>query len=436
MFQFSGNCPGKPRPKADFFTGINVSGLFVYNHSMKILTVDIGTGTQDIFLYDSNLDLENGFKLVLPSPTMRVHRRIKEATRLGAPLLLTGKLMGGGPSAWAARDHARAGFPVYATPEAAQTFDDELDKVEKMGIRVISEDESFGLPASVFRLHLQDFDFPLIAETFSRFDVSLHDLAAVCVAVFDHGNAPPGFSDRQFRFDYLDARLKTKNSLSSFAFLSSDLPPSMTRLQAVADSATDLAAPLIVMDTAPAAILGASFDPVVAARTRKLMINVGNFHTLAFRLGPAGIEGVFEHHTGEIDRPKLEGYLRALADGSLKHADIFDDMGHGALVYGDLPLELGQPDWDIAVTGPRRALFQTKDRGRRTENQEPQPPSSVLGPRSSLRPYFASPFGDMMLSGNFGLLAAAADLLPELAGPIHQSLGGAGSGTAPWDTEV
>ena len=37
---------------------------------MKFLTVDIGTGTQDIFLYDSNLDLENGFKLVLPSPTM------------------------------------------------------------------------------------------------------------------------------------------------------------------------------------------------------------------------------------------------------------------------------------------------------------------------------------------------------------------------------
>jgi hypothetical protein len=46
---------------------------------MKILTVDIGTGTQDIFLYDSNLDIENGFKLVLPSPTMMVHRRLKQS---------------------------------------------------------------------------------------------------------------------------------------------------------------------------------------------------------------------------------------------------------------------------------------------------------------------------------------------------------------------
>ena len=32
---------------------------------MKILTVDVGTGTQDIFLYDSNLHIENGFKLVV-----------------------------------------------------------------------------------------------------------------------------------------------------------------------------------------------------------------------------------------------------------------------------------------------------------------------------------------------------------------------------------
>jgi uncharacterized protein (DUF1786 family) len=69
---------------------------------MKILTVDIGTGTQEIFLYDSNLDIENGFKLVLPSPTMMVQRRIKDATNHATPILLTGATMGGGPSAWVA----------------------------------------------------------------------------------------------------------------------------------------------------------------------------------------------------------------------------------------------------------------------------------------------------------------------------------------------
>ncbi|MCK7485423.1 MAG: hypothetical protein MZU97_07575 [Bacillus subtilis] len=64
---------------------------------MKILAVDIGTGTQDIFLYDSNLDLENGFKLVLPSPTMMVHRRLKQALPARTPILLTGSSNGRRP---------------------------------------------------------------------------------------------------------------------------------------------------------------------------------------------------------------------------------------------------------------------------------------------------------------------------------------------------
>ena len=68
---------------------------------MKILTVDIGTGTQDIFLYDSQLHIENGFKLVVPSPTMIMHRQVKAATQAGQPILIRGVMMGGGPSAWA-----------------------------------------------------------------------------------------------------------------------------------------------------------------------------------------------------------------------------------------------------------------------------------------------------------------------------------------------
>jgi uncharacterized protein (DUF1786 family) len=153
----------------------------------------------------------------------------------------------------------------------------------------------------------------------------------VAVAVFDHGYAPEGVSDRQFRFDYLDRQIRAKNSLAAFAFLSRDIPPIMTRLRSVADSAGDLVPPLVVMDTAPAAVLGASFDPAVSAREHKIIVNVGNFHTLAFRLGPGGIEAVFEHHTGEIDLPKLERLVRALADGSLKHEDVFNDMNHGAV---------------------------------------------------------------------------------------------------------
>ncbi|MGE5373989.1 MAG: DUF1786 family protein, partial [Bacteroidota bacterium] len=322
---------------------------------MKILTVDVGTGTQDIFLYDSNLDIENGFKLVLPSPTMMVHRRLKQMLSSRTPVLLTGHQMGGGPSAWAIEEYARAGIPIYMTPGAATTINDELEKVEALGIKIISEEQANGLPSTVHRLELRDFDFHLISRTFLDYGVSLQNLGAIAVAVFDHGNAPAGVSDRQFRFDYLDDRIRAKNSLSAFAYLSNNIPKIMTRLQSVADSAGELPCPLVVMDTAPAAVLGADFDPVVAIRKQKIICNVGNFHTLAFRLGEKGIEGVFEHHTGEIDLPKLEMLLHKLADGSLKHQDVFDDMGHGALMYSDQALEFGKDKFDVVVTGPRRS---------------------------------------------------------------------------------
>src|SRR5512134_3626665 len=113
---------------------------------MKILTVDIGTGTQDIFLYDSRLDIENGFKLILPSPTMMIHQQVRQLLGARTPIMLTGHQMGGGPSAWAIEEAARAGIPVYMTPSAATTLNDELDKVEALGIKIISDDEVSSLP--------------------------------------------------------------------------------------------------------------------------------------------------------------------------------------------------------------------------------------------------------------------------------------------------
>ena len=381
---------------------------------MKILTVDIGTGTQDIYLYNSRLDIENGFKLVLPSPTMIVHHLLKQATRRKQAVVLNGVMMGGGPSAWAAEKHARAGLPIYATPQAAQTLNDDLTAVAATGIRLIGEEEVDRLPAEVVRVEMRDFNINAIRQAFAAFGVTLNRLDAVAVAVFDHGNAPADVSDRQFRFDYLDERIRAANRLSAFAYLSDQIPPIMTRLQAVARSAGEIDAPLIVMDTAPAAVLGATFDPLVLIRQPVMVANIGNFHTLAFRLGAGGIEGVFEHHTGELDRPALESFLRRLADGSLKHEDVFQDMGHGALLYDRSPMPEDQSGPHLVVTGPRRGIMRGSD----------------------LKPYFAVPFGDMMISGCFGLLAATADILPDLTGPIRASLSGqGGAGTPPWEID-
>jgi len=374
---------------------------------MQVLAVDVGTGTQDILLYDSDREIENCLKLVMPSATLIVARQVKQATRAGRPIVLTGVTMGGGPSAWATMDHIRAGYTVYATPEAARTFDDELEKVESQGISLVSDDEAAQLGDDVARVPMRDFDFDAIRSAFGAFGIRLQP-DALALAVFDHGNAPPGYSDRQFRFDYLQERIRAQNRLSAFAFRRGELPHHLTRLRAV-EATANFDGPLMLMDTAPAAVLGALADPNVAARESLLAVNVGNFHVLSFRLGPAGIEGVFEHHTGEITLPQLDGFLDRLCDGTLQHRDVFDTMGHGALILEHRPMP--GPAF-VSVTGPRRSLMR----------------------ESRHRPYFAVPFGDMMIAGCFGLLSAFAEMYPESAHFIRASLAGAARG-ALWGTQ-
>jgi uncharacterized protein (DUF1786 family) len=378
---------------------------------MRILCIDIGTGTQDIILFDTRLEIENSYKLIVPSPTMIIHQRIQAATRAGRAVVLTGTLMGGGPSAWAAGEHIRCGLKVYATPQAARSFNDDLEVVRDSGVMLVSEDEALKLAAEVERIELKDFDHQAVADAFAAFGVSLHGLDAAVLAVFDHGNAPVDVSDRKFRFDYLDERLRQANRLSIFSYQPADIPPAMTRLQAVAVSAQALECPLVVMDTAPAAVLGALLDRKVCTHERVMAVNIGNFHTLAFRMSSRGVEGLFEHHTGLLNTVGLDDLLTRLAGGSLTNEAVFASQGHGALVYEAQPLDLRDGDFGVAVSGPRRSL--------------------MAG--SSLRPYFVAPFGDMMAAGCYGMLAAAADVLPQMGEEIHQALYDERRGAAPWE---
>lgn len=359
---------------------------------MKILAIDVGTGTQDILLFDTSTQVENCLQLVMPSPTVLVAGQIREATRRGESVLLTGTVMGGGPNSWAAEEHVRAGLPIYATPEAALSFNDEPDKVEAAGIKIVSQAEADRLDAT--RVALADVDLPAIERAFASFRVPLNP-DAIAVAVFDHGNAPPGISDRLFRFEFLAERINQTGRLSAFAFMREDVPARLTRMQAAANS-LPAGIPVMVMDTAPAAVLGALDDDRVRRHPNAVIANLGNFHTLAFKFTDAAITGLFEHHTGELKNEQLEGFLRRLADGTLTHDTIFNSQGHGAVLFSTRP----QPLDFLAVTGPRRAL--------------------LVG--SLLHPYFAVPYGDMMLAGDFGLLHAYADLNPSVHDEVEAAL--------------
>src|SRR5260370_15253750 len=101
------------------------------------LAIDVGTGTQDILVLEAGTVIENAVQLIMPSPTALLAERVKQATRDRVDLVLTGVTMGGGPDHWAVEAHLKAGMKVYATPDAARTFDDDLERVAAMGIRII-----------------------------------------------------------------------------------------------------------------------------------------------------------------------------------------------------------------------------------------------------------------------------------------------------------
>ncbi len=360
---------------------------------MRILAVDMGTGTQDILLFDSSGSVENSVKLVMPSATAIAAGRIRKATEANQPVLLTGVIQGGGPCHWALEDHLRAGNAAYATPEAARTFDDDLERVEEMGVRIVDEDER---PDGMERIVLRDLDLDAIRGALAAFDVP-GDFDGLALGCLDHGNAPPDYSDRLFRFDHLRRVVSGHNDLSAFADLPDELPAYLTRARTMLAGASD-EAPTVFLDTGPAAALGALQDPTVAGENERLVLNLGNMHALAFHLSGTRIRSLYEHHTGEMSTEQIVDFTERLITGRLAHEEVFDSKGHGVF-YADNGASDGATPL-IAVTGPQRGRL----RG------------------SRLQPYFATPHGDMMISGCFGLVRAFGARYPDHREEIEAAL--------------
>ena len=365
---------------------------------MKILALDIGTGTQDILLFDSGRAVENSVQLVMPAPTVIAAERVRAVTAAGRPLVLVGTNMGGGPVTGAVHEHIAAGLTVHATPSAAVTFDDDLEMVRKMGITIISPEEAGRAPGT--QVVLRDLDLNMVRRALEAFEVT-PGWDALAVAVFDHGNSPPGYSDREFRFDHLRQQvLGSQRDVHSFVYLAEEVPDYLTRMKAVVDAAGD-EVPLLLMDTAEAAVLGSLEDPHVAAQHCKVVANLGNEHTLAFHLHDTTIWGVFEHHTHLLSRERLEEHLRELVHGNLDGGMVWKEQGHGAIVVRG-----GEELGFLSVIGPMRGILEG----------------------SALSPYFATPHGSMMLAGSFGLVRACAERMPSWRNEILSALSTVGQG--------
>jgi uncharacterized protein (DUF1786 family) len=332
---------------------------------MRILAIDVGMGTQDILLYDSNKNIENCFKMVLPSQTQIIAKKISKETKLQKNIVLVGETMGGGPSVGAVKRHIEANLSVYATEQAALTLNDSIDKIREMGVIIVNEVEVKELDASV--ITMCDIDKQGLEKALGLFGIEIPDKYAI--AVQDHGYSP-FMSNRIFRFDYFRDIIQKGGDLDSFAY-KENIPHRFTRMRAVERTLPGA----LLMDTGMAAIRGALLDS--NAKMPCMAINIGNGHTLAGIIDNGKIIALFEHHTHQMTSGKLDDYLERLCDGTIEYREVYEDGGHGCYV-GKSINSVGS----ILVTGPRRDIM----RG------------------SHLDFHFAVPHGDMMLTGCFGLI--------------------------------
>ncbi len=351
---------------------------------MKILAMDIGAGTEDILLYDDrNKSVESCVKIVLPSPSQIFAAKVREATRLYKDLFIKGDIIGGGAFAFALRNHVEKGLRVVMVENVAYTIRNDIDEVRELGIEIVrNENESAGFEGETLRI--EEINIAKLRTFLTQLGEPLSDVDVVAVAVQDHGVFPKGTSNRRFRIHKMKELLEKNPRAENLAFKEDEIPPCYLRMRSAAQASRRQLpkAKVILMDTSPAAILGCMKDPFVEDADPILAINVGNGHTMAAIISDKEIVGIAEHHTRSLNPQKIENMLVDFADGRLNDEEVFKDNGHGVFFLASPP---GFPQIEkIVATGPNRnILFKTK-----------------------LDVHFASPAGDVMMTGPMGLVEA------------------------------
>jgi uncharacterized protein (DUF1786 family) len=297
----------------------------------------VGSGTQDVLFTDDELNFYA--KLVLPAPTQLYAAAVRKCRK---DIFCDGYTMGGGAISGALVRHAQK-HRVVMTPDAARTVRDDLEQVKARGIVVGGEEDMKG---PYLKLTLRDIDMAAFKDAFSMMNYPFPEKPVVAVAVQDHGVAPEGVSDRQFRFEQFGKKIKKGANFKDFIFTKKT--PGYSRISAVIQSLKDEGyVDVLVMDTKMAGIFGGLYGEPLPA----IAVDVGNGHTTAASVTEDGtMAGIFETHTADLTPEKLAIYIKKLASGTLTNDEIFSEGGHGAFVK-----EPVRPKAIIA-TGPRREM--------------------------------------------------------------------------------
>ena len=337
---------------------------------MRILAIDVGTGTQDIMIYDTEKELENSIKLVLPSPHLYISQQMSEIEN---DIYFKGEIMGGGKIKRSILEHMEKGYKVVMEPVCAKTIRDDLNQVKAIGIEIADNKKEY---QGYTKITMGDINITKLSEFLLGYDLEF-DFDEIAIAVQDHGYNE-NMGDRDFRFEKIREKVSKPISPLEFGF-KEDVPEYFTRMQAVKRQIKNegIETVPLVMDTKFASIAGMCYDDVAKKLNSFIVIDIGNGHTTAASIEDGKIQGVFEHHTSSLTGESLERYMKRLASGEITHEEVHEDHGHGAHVLN--PISKIEK---VIVSGPKRELIE----------------------KTNLDWHHAAPGGDVMMTGTIGLI--------------------------------
>jgi uncharacterized protein (DUF1786 family) len=268
------------------------------------------------------------------------------------------------------------------TKKAAYTVRNNINQVKEQGIKIVSDSGPENFKGKT--INLQEVNIDILSDFIKKFGDPLTDIDYVAIAVQDHGIFPKKMSNREFRMEKLKELLKKNPKPESLAFTENEIPSYYPRMRSAMHTAKRHLpnSKILVMDTAPDAILGCIMDPKIGNNDPILAVNLGNGHTMAAIISNGEITALLEHHTRFLNSHKLANLLKDFTDGKLNNELIFNDNGHGMFYLKKPPGYLNIKK--IVVTGPNRNILS----------------------KTKLLVYFASPGGDVMMAGPIGLVEA------------------------------
>ena len=119
---------------------LNINNIKNNLKNMRILAIDVGTGTQDMMIYDTEKELENSIKLVLPSPHLYISQQIREIEN---DIYFKGEIMGGGKIKKTILEHMEKGYKVVMESKCAKTIRDDLNQVKSYGIEIADDNKDY-----------------------------------------------------------------------------------------------------------------------------------------------------------------------------------------------------------------------------------------------------------------------------------------------------